>query len=66
LYDLEIKINISVSLAYTAIVFKRRKVYSKKVDYICSADLIEVNNDNGYNDAFTVIDLRIRYALLFL
>ena len=38
--------------------FQRRKVYSKEVDYIWSADLIELNYDNGYKYALTVIDLR--------
>ncbi len=42
--------------------FQRRKVYSKEVDYIWSADLIELNNDKGYKYALTVIDLRSRYA----
>ena len=42
--------------------FHRRKVYSKEVDYIWSADLIELNNDKGYKYALTVIDLRSRYA----
>ena len=41
--------------------FKRRKVYSKGVDYIWSADLIELNN-KGYKYALTVIDLRSSYA----
>ena len=46
--------------------FQRRKVYSKEIDYIWSADLIELNNDKGYEYALTVIDLRSRYAWLSL
>ena len=42
--------------------FQRRKVYSKEVDYIWSADLIELNNDKGYKYALTGIDLSSRYA----
>ena len=42
--------------------FHRRKVYSKEVDYIWFADLIELNNDKGYMYALTVIDLKSRYA----
>ena len=42
--------------------FHRRKVYSKEVDYIWSADLVELNYDKGYRYALTVIDLRSRYV----
>ena len=42
--------------------FHRRKVYSKEVDYVWSADLIELNYDKGYKYALTLIDLRSRYV----
>jgi len=35
---------------------KRRKVYSKGIDYTWSAHLIELNNDKGYK-----YDLTIRF-----